>query len=219
MVYAPHLRLTCSGVMKLSTGPVWETFSYRVNLSLANALDTPFTPARAADYAADCVLFHGDSRMGISAVSRLREVKLARIGADGKYLENPLIVATDTPGGSPAGLQHAPQVAWCMSLGTDRRGASGRGRFYIPTPTALVNSADGLVEATPTTNATAGLQAFLNNLNNQAGVDGSAPKVTVSSVKGFNSDVTSCRVGRVLDTIRSRRQALQELYAAPLPVS
>lgn len=219
MPYAEHLRLTMSGVMRLVGSPIWETFAYRVNLSSPPGLAIPYSQARATDYAADAVAFHGSSGAAISAVARLTEVKLAKVGPLGTYLADPFIVAVDQAGGNPAGVVHAPQVAWCMSLGTETRGASGRGRFYIPLPTSPVNSANGLVDAVGANNCNNALKEFIDNLNNTPGVDGQAPRVVVASNKGFNSNVTEVRVGRALDTIRSRRQALIETYLGPLPVS
>lgn len=218
MPYAEHLRLTCSGVFKLSSGSIWETFAYRVNLSSPPGLAIPFSLQRATDYAADAVAFHGSAGPNISAVARLTEVKLAKIGPLGKYLLDPFIIAVDQPGGNPGGLSQAPQVAWAMSMGSARRGPTGKGRFYIPLPNVTPNSADGKVDAVAANNANNALKIFLDNLNNTPGVDGQAPKVVIASRKGYNSDVTTCRVGRVLDTVRSRRQAVGESYVGPLTV-
>jgi len=54
---------------------------------------------------------------------------------------------------------------------------------------------------------------MLSDINNAPGYDsGGAPTVVVASTKGYNTPVTGVRVGRVMDTIRSRRRQLSESY-------
>ena len=55
-------------------------------------------------------------------------------------------------------------------------------------------------------------------MNNRPGVDFSDVVVVIASTKGTNSPVTAVRVGRVPDTIRSRRTALPEGYGTAAPV-
>jgi hypothetical protein len=63
-------------------------------------------------------------------------------------------------------------------------------------------------------------QTLLNALNNNPQLDVAYnARVVVASTKGFNTPVTSVRVGRVVDVIRSRRSSIPEAYTAPLAVS
>jgi hypothetical protein len=61
--------------------------------------------------------------------------------------------------------------------------------------------------------------SFLNALGNEPGIDVLGLTPVVASTKGYNSIVTGVRVGRVLDTIRSRRASLPENYGATVDVS
>ncbi len=221
MPYATHLRLTCSGVFRTATGTPWETFSYRLNLSDPGVNVTAGINLKnsIADFAADAVAFHGAAATRISSTARLTEVKLARINTLGKYSEDPAIQAVDTPGGGTTTIP-APQTALAVSLMTARRGATGRGRFYIPLPIDVPDPATGKITAGNVQQVLTSCQTFLNALNNLPGVALDAqPKVTVASTKGYNSDVTQVRLGLVLDTIRSRRQAIAEAYLGPVAVS
>lgn len=220
MPYANHLRLTMSGEFRTTGNVPFERFAYRLNLSdpggLAGAARA-YSDAAAVDYAADAVAFHGSTNVAIGGVARLTEVKLARIGVDGKYREDPFIVAVDTPGGA-ATMENAPQVSIAVSLVTDRRGPTGKGRFYLPAPSLKASPNDGRVPAVQAEFLAEQVKIFLNAVNNRPGIDGPSPTVTIASVKGYNSDVTGVRVGRVLDTIRSRRTSIPETYALAIPL-
>jgi hypothetical protein len=221
MPYASHLRLTMSGDISEGTGPVLEEFSYRLNLSnpgpvgLAN--DTRFSAAGAADLAADAVAFHGRLGSRVGTMARLLTVKLAKIGPLGTYVADPFIVAVDQRGGGPNSVTHAPQVSLAVSLTTAQRGATGRGRFYLPLPSTIVTT-NLTIQAVERDQVQASVVQFLNDINNWPGVDGNDPKVVVASTKGYNSTVNGVRVGLVLDTIRTRRNNLVEGYGATTAV-
>jgi hypothetical protein len=175
------------------------------------------------DVADDIKGFHGDSRSTISAFAVLEEVKIAKIGADGKYMEDArLIDVADTIGGgfeNGATTRTLPQTAVAVSLVTGRRGPTGKGRFYIPMPLVGVISTTLLMDPAQAQGIGAAAQDLVNNINNAPGVDFTTIKVCVSSSKGYNTEVTGVRVGRVVDTIRSRRAQLDETYGAVLPVA
>lgn len=216
MAFVTHYKLSARGVFRTQgTGAAdVEEFSY--SLSLSRPPSGVALGSFVADMAADVVKFHQSAGAKISGNCRLREVKLASIGPDGRYTEDSATVLMDVNGGGPV-LKYPPQVALAVSLGTGQRGPSKRGRFYIPGPgQALQDSTFGLsdVEALGVVDAT---RALINDLNNQPGIDRiNSPAVTVASTKGFNTDVTEVSCGRVFDTIRSRRRSLPEaaLYVA-----
>lgn len=221
MPFAPHLRLTVSGTFEGGNGSAYEIWSWRLNLS-----DPPsqagnpgnYSQARVDDYAADVRAFHTSGGAQICQETVLREVKLARILPTGLYAEEPLRSVLFARGGNGA-MTHPLQVAHAVSLGTDRRGPSGQGRFYIPGSVAPVNPDDALVSLAIATGVQLASFTLLNALNNVPGIDvPNTPAVTIASSKGFNSDVTTVRVGRALDTIRSRRNQLAEKYLAPTPL-
>jgi hypothetical protein len=105
-------------------------------------------------------------------------------------------------------------VALAVSLNTNRRGASGRGRFYLPCPHLALGN-DGLITANDATSMRGSLQTLLNLLNNVSTTpQGDAYQLVVASSKGFLSGVTHFRLGRAFDTMRSRRRSLPETYGA-----
>jgi hypothetical protein len=212
--------MTCLGRLGVGTG---ERFSYGLALAPPGGLqEGAFLSPNAAvwaDFAADAVSFHAAPAALVSGRAVLETVKFAAIGPDGKYTEDPVIVdVADTPGGGGTFNATLPQAALVMSLGTARRGRSGRGRFYLPMPS--VNFLDDLrLSVAQQDAAEAALAAHILNLGNQPGVDVLNLQVMVASTKGFLSPVTSVRVGRVVDTMRSRRRSLDEAYGAATVVN
>lgn len=220
MPYVNHLRLTASGVFQGGVGAAYEAWSFRLNLSDPLAgVTSNFSQASADSHAAAVRNLILSAGAGCNDHVKLTEVKLAQINSLGKYRSEPLRAAfTPTRGGNNAPA-HPLQVALAVSLATETRGASGRGRFYLPGSIFAVDKDSGLISAGDQAAAKSAVIAFLNLINDPAGVqDPPVSKVTVASVKGFNSDVTGVRVGRALDTIRSRRTSLSELYGAVAPL-
>lgn len=208
MVYELHSRLTFSGVLGSLASP-YEIWSFRLNMG-------PVTvgPVAEADLQEAAAAFSTHMTASIRNTARLTEVKHARIGADGKYTDDPDILAVDIPGTASAGVELPPQCALAISLNTDTRGAGGRGRFYLPAPnvgTIVQGRIADVVRQERSTQAA----AFLGALN----AIGTFANVIVASSKGVNSPVTSVRVGDVVDTIRTRRNAIQEAYTADVTVS
>jgi hypothetical protein len=111
-------------------------------------------------------------------------------------------------------MRYPLQVAFVVSLNTARRGPTGKGRCFLPCPGMALFPSDGLTDAATAQAAAVSFAQLVSDLNNVPGIDGVAPKVTIASSKGYNSDVTSVRTGRVFDTMRSRRRSQEELYGA-----
>lgn len=220
-VYAPHLRISASGVFQPgAAGTPYEAFSYRVNLSNPTPVggQANFSETRANDYIDDTIAFHASVGARIGNSARLLLVKVANIGSNGKYLSDPRFRDVNVPGAGPNQITHAPQVALGVSLVTARRGATGRGRFYLPLPSTIVTTA-GVIQATEALEVATAVQTWFANLHNIPGLDpANVPRVTIASSKGYNSDVTGVRVGVALDTIRSRRTSLVEAYSLTRPV-
>jgi hypothetical protein len=218
MPFANHLRLTVRGTFGPAGAP-FEEFSYGLNLSDNAVRSQAFDQSMLDDLVADVTAFHSAPTSYMVAAARVREVKVAQIGALGTYRSDPLIASVNIPGGQAlAQLPHPPQVALAVSLGTERRGATGRGRFYLPCPALSVDDT-GLFPEVDAAKIRGAVSIFLQAVNNWPGVDTADPQIVVASSKGYNSTVTGFRLGRALDTIRSRRRSLDEMYGLPVAVT
>ncbi len=213
MPYAAHHRLTLSGTLGQAIGGT-EAFSFGVNLDKATGDAVQPNQAQFDDLVADSIAFFARPTTGIRAATLLRTVKLARIGVDGKYVERPFIAAVNQAGGATTGTIHAFQTALAVSLLTDGYGPTRKGRFYLPTPNAVVSEVDGSITAVAATNVRDSVVTWLEAINDEPGIDALNWGVAIASSKGYNTRVSGVRVGRVLDTIRSRRTSLLESYTA-----
>lgn len=226
MPYAPHVRCTALG--RLSTSG--ERFAYGLNVargdSIAQAVfGNVFAENQTVfdDLAEDFRSFHATAAARIASAAVLEEVKFAQIGPDGKYTDDPVIVnVADTPGGQAGGpvpeSMVLPQSALVVSLGTARRGPTGKGRFYLPMP-VIDLSPDLLMPVSNRDPVEAAAATFINNINEQPGLDVLNIRVVVASSKGYNTVVNSVRVGRAIDTMRSRRASIDEAYGVPTAIT
>jgi len=216
MPYAEHVRMTAIGAFGSGLAE-YEQFAW--TLSLAPSSLGGFSSAGARelmdDTAADVGAFHA-SGISLPGSVRLKEVKFALIGPDGTYVEDAYIVPQPRSGSGQEAAQFPPQVALAISLQTERRGASGRGRFYIPAPLTTVSNTTGQMGTPQQENVLAAAVTMINAVNNAPNLDVNGPRfqVVVASSKGFLSPVTAVRVGKALDTIRSRRRSIPEAYLA-----
>lgn len=217
MPYATHLRLTMRGEVR-NEGTKVEEFIYGLNLAGGGPLLDEFNQDALNDLAADAVAFHGRPTSYIDPAAVLTEVKLARIGPDGKYTDDPFVVAVSQAGSGQSLHRHPFQVSLAVSLDTEKRGPRGRGRFYMPMPTMPV-AADGTVATVLAEEVRDSAKTFIDAVNNSPGFDLTDTRVVVASSFGTNSPVTEVRVGRVLDTIRTRRRQLSEKYSAPAQIA
>lgn len=216
-VYAKHLRLTLLGSMGAVAGSL-ERFSVGLNLQGDGSLALNLSQVFVDDIAADARTFWADSRNGIGSRAKLDAIKVARIGTNGKYEADPFISEFAPVSGAAIGTDHPFQVSCCVSLVTARRGPTGKGRIYLPLPILAVGG-DGTVGQGTMDTVGLAVAAFVKNINNVPGIDRPGTQVVVASSKGYNSPVIGVRVGRVLDTIRSRRSQLDEVYGATAGVT
>lgn len=228
MPFAPHYRITALG--QFGSGPS-EIFSYGLNMEFGSTpigelVDAGPNQAALDDMADDLAAFHGRAESKISIAAHLTAVKIAHIGADGKYTQDPFIKSFAVNGGVDDRIgatwfvPRPPQVACAVSLNTDLRGPSGKGRFYLPLPAVSVEATNSYRMSVADAESIRGsVKTLLDSLNNNPGFDIFSPSVVVASTKGFNTPVTSVRVGRVLDTIRTRRNKLVESYTADVDLA
>lgn len=118
-----------------------------------------------------------------------------------------------TVGTRPAGIGTGPtlpyEVACAVTLQTDKRGPSGRGRIYLPPFITSSMVAGGLFEAATTLKCAQAIGAFLEDV---ATASGHVPLV-VSRRRIQLNEVTSLNVGRVPDSQRRRRRSQDEARA------
>lgn len=202
----PFLRLVYIGSLYGA-----ETFSFSMSL-----LEYTNGPAEAPTEVPDDVVEAGEVLFQatglVSGKAQIEVVKLNRIGVDGRYTEPQTVEHDVTPPiTGTTSLQPAPQVAIAITLRTAvSRGLAHAGRFYLPLPGTSPSSDGRLVGTTATAYADAAATAI--NLINGAFNDEWRVGVTSNVGAGREQFVTSVSVGRVLDTIRSRRSSLPEEY-------
>lgn len=204
----------------VASGQLYGTETFSFGLSIVPDFDNgpaPDTEALVEAVADATATFFTAAR--ISTAAYLTLLKFNNIGPDGRYASDSETTQWEydpavrgTIGASPA-----PQIALAVSLMTAAaRGRAHAGRFYLPVPsqapetTGLISTADAQTVGTA---ATAWLRA-LNDLMPEGRVVGVASDVGAGTFR----PVTHVRVGRVLDTIRSRRRALAENYVEMPPL-
>lgn len=228
-----HLRVTITGSFGPVSTPVefWST-----GLNVAQASPSPFgymeapTSSQMDAVATAVGAWWVRPTSMFSAQQHLRQITLAMVndqgkvvvGNDGAYRQIKRNVGP-TVGPQAAGY-HPYQVALVASLITPRVGAVGRGRMFLPVHTAPLG-VDGRLSATDASGVAASLTTLIRDLNTalvyppNVTPDGPQPRVVVSSggsvkqgIPPGNYPVTAVRVGRVFDTMRSRRRSQLEEY-------
>lgn len=123
-----------------------------------------------------------------------------------------VIIPTPIRGGAPN--LYPSQISLCITTVSDDRGPGRLGRFYLPGPTGPLSDFR-LSTATATSYATV-VTAFLKGISDAIDLPGttdSAPAVNISGLPvltGTKQDIDHIEVGRVLDTMQSRRRQLLE---------
>lgn len=162
--------------------------------------------------------------------STLEWLKLNELDPDtGRYVSQTTTVGRDwDPVPGPGAMKLAPQVSLATSWETGvRRGRAAKGRIYPPPTTTTFDATGQVQEAEREKTANAGAQ-LISDLNNWPGIDavtdltcivlstGSADYAAKHNDPGWlthvKRNITSVRVGSVLDTQRRRRSALRETY-------
>lgn len=205
----PHIRLTWRGafVNGASTVEEWD-FSLKTTQPVA-PLDGPALLARAhsmVDIFTATVAHNMQAQIVLTQCIYAVTDGLGKVQRfpDGAYVQGK--VDARVPGSSSVGSVMPLQTALCVSLGSARPGATGRGRFFLPWQDVSVIGTDFRID-NATATVVAGRAAALVSQVNALG-----QPVIINSSKGTNSPVTSVKVGRVLDTMRSRREKVVESY-------
>lgn len=214
MVYpAPFIRLVLGG------GLYANSEQWTCSLSIANGSQLLAAPEVVPIDVREACVDWITSANNFSTGADLRWIKFNLIGINGRYAE-PVTVRYDFTGSYPSGAQPTnppPQISLAHTLRTDvERGLAARGRFYAPLPGRNLASS-GMLGGTDQAAYATAATTFLNDLNtamSDYATDGGAPRVVVMSDVGAGMlrTVKNVAVGRVLDTMRSRRSSLTENY-------
>jgi hypothetical protein len=194
--------VTYSGVFGTLASPI-EIWSFTIKGQPVESSNTPQAKAFTAKNAYSAGLRQVLPSSVILTRTRFSQHAaggLVEQTADGAYVQADdltTVAGTDT-GGAAIPLQSSV----CVSLVTGRAGPSGKGRFFLPMPAAALDATWRLPIA----------KADAIAANAAATLDGLAAVLIpcVVSSKGFRTEVTAVRVGRVVDTIRTRRNAMVE---------
>lgn len=199
------------------TGPLFTDESWSCSLHFHNAGAAVPMPAAAYADAIEAWMVRAGSR--ISAAADLAEVKFNNIDpVTGKYslpvsnnhVVDPVVSGVAAVG--PGQLSLAVTTATALA-----RGRGHAGRFYPPTglPAAL-NGSDGTISAVIAEEVGDSAAQLINELN---AVDPAYRAVVFSKVGQSVEVITHLRVGRIYDTMRSRRTSLQELHVSNSPIT
>lgn len=206
MVMVAHTKVRLEGTI----GPVstpFETFS--TGFTIHHDGDV-LTQAQHDAIVARVSTFWANAGANIGDQGVLRSVKSTHVQADGLADVAPMLTNVTVAGQGAVGPIYPPQVAQAVTFRGPAAVHRVFGRMYLPCPTSPV-LADGLVadaEALQTANT---VRTMLAGINTDLGA---GAYVGIASKYGAVR-VQTVRVGKALDTIRSRRRDLPEAYIEP----
>lgn len=212
-----------------------ETFNFTMSIvptenpADVEAVDFDLANAVSAEVASWWDNAYGSNGVGIVDDARLVETKLNRIDSTGHYADNEvqtINVGTPIPGAAAGTLP--AQLACAVTLRTARaRGRGSRGRFYLPT-LGVLGSLDtsGRLSTEQAQNVANGAGFLVDRINTVYWArDGGLRTMMMVGVAsnigaGIFEPATTVEVGRVPDTVRSRRSSLVEdhqVFTVPDP--
>ena len=205
----PHVRLTWRGAF-MNVEAIVEEWDWSLKTTQpATPLDGPALVARATAMSQIWAATVGKNQQH---QIRLTQCIYAVTGGDGKvqrfpdgaYVQGKVDV--NIPGLNTAASILPLQTALVISLSSARPGATGRGRFFLPWQNSAALGLDFRMQANEIESVSANASALISQVNALGN------PVVVNSSKGSNSVVVAARIGRVLDTMRSRREKVPEGY-------
>jgi hypothetical protein len=197
-----YTRVSAIGVLGSVPAP-YEIFSYSFAIKHGGDALTALQQVAIGDAVS---AFHGRqaSRMAPQAV--LTQVAFAHKSALGPQ-DQPTVRLPKATNGGLVGTVLPPQVTVAVSLRGPLAVSPIRGRFYIPLPIITLNPNNGLGDEGHIQSLADSALQLINEVN-AAGAD---LQVGIAHKTGV-APVTEIRVGRALDTLRSRRNAIKEDY-------
>lgn len=159
----------------------------------------------------------------ISVGCQLTWVKLALIGADGKYQQEPVVYDFPAPVNGSVTTFVEPQRALAITFESSRLRAPGRyGRIFIPMFAGEVTS-EGLIKSDLASTVNSATKVLLDALNDYFSdpdnyLDQDVDAIVLSEKTTSHNTILKVKTGRVVDTIRSRRNKMKEQYSSTLPI-
>jgi hypothetical protein len=223
MAYLQHFRVTVSGILGTTTTPV-ETWSTGFALIPETNADAIVSLPPIAEWntavSAFTTWFTGTTSR-ITQAATATEARCAWVGVNGRVNkgEDGAFLQYKTPLNAVGPVtistsSHPFQIANVVSLRTPRADAGGRGRMYLPAP-GLPVDIYGQISTADRDAVANGVAAMLTSFGNAFASlrPGVASQGSVLQGRGPSlAPVTSVRMGRVLDTVRSRRKNVAEAY-------
>lgn len=194
-----------------------EIWSNGINFG-KNLANTGMTEAQlkgaAQAISGDIITWFKSGGANISSSSTLEWVKVALIGTDGKYVYDSDLFDIEAAAFGQSTSKPAPQLTTVITMETSRRRVPGRfARIYPPmnVPAQLTN---GRITAVQTNGMRDVFVTLLNEMNDQLSIlVGTPVRAIVASEKTTEHfQVLTVKVGDVVDTQRSRRNAFLEAY-------
>lgn len=217
MVWPVHGRLSWGGTIGSEDKEIWTNslkFAWLGTPPEVNPPPVDWSPGQP-DVWDPLVTFHQLATLAIKQECKLRWVKYALIGTDGKYLLDAWEYTPASPiSGSYTGASSVPpQVSIAVTLWSGYKlGKGNYGRFYIPWPANVPVAADGRMTS-GTAQAICGYaKTLLEALNTavKATFSNTGPSLCIVSQVTNPRAAKKVRVGRVMDTQSRRREKLLE---------
>jgi hypothetical protein len=210
-----HFKFSMRGRFN-NTPEIWS-FGFHMSRIQAGFPDAELNDIdESAVTSAFTTLIEGPSDAAISTNVKVVDWRAYVIGTDGRMVGNPLFVDLSTSDiGGAAGNRYPPQVALAVTLVADNRGPARFGRLFLPGPAEAMGNDMRLSVASATGYAEA-VTNFLKDVSDAIDLGGteSAQGENISSRgtggQGTRQTIDHVEVGRVLDTLRTRRNNLLE---------
>ena len=218
-----QLYITGSGQIGTGGGAGEDVFSFGMRFTGLTTFDA--TAALAAiDETAIGALYDAwwtAANTQISDRGHLFAIKVSALGTNGQLISGVDPRVFEPVAGGSNGFASSPdlpnQIAMVVTLRTNTNvGLAVRGRFYVPVP-AMTIQTNGQMPSGAAALVAGTTKTLIDGLNAELNVGAANEQsrlAIMSSVgTGTTRGVTVISVGSVLDTVRSRRNALTETYS------
>lgn len=214
----PHrvARVVLSGTM-FGGAEIWSTGFY---MGSETGDAPPTTNQGAADIGAAWATFFSLTANRISTNYKFTQCKVVMLGVDGKTLPDTAVYwspPSEVTGGSGTNVL-PPQNSLAVTLTNSLpRGLATKGRMYLPGIAVGVNTS-GKVDTLTVGTISDNLKIFFDSITNDADTPGRPVLMSIGNSlqlrPGAVRNVTTIKVGDVIDTQRRRRNGLDEQYTA-----